>query len=302
MEWLGLGWRNPMRWWMASTMGVGIVVTAEGCSVPQSEEGRPVNPGTGSGPGSTGGTVINPDGGNGAGGCDSVLPITVRDFSEAHPDFERADPGDEVRRGLLDVTLGSDRKPVFKNARGCIWDSNTPLDCSTAWSPSDDTITDQASFVQWYRDVPSVNQTFQKELTLAETAPGSGSFAFDSAAFFPLLPTEGWGITPAGNEAGQNFLFTTEVHLLFTYETGQRFTFRGDDDLWIFVNDSLALDLGGLHRPAQGTIDFDAMATYLGIVAGNDYPMDIFHAERHTSESNFRVETNISCFVDVVVR
>jgi hypothetical protein len=30
--------------------------------------------------------------------------------------------------------------------------------------------------------------------------------------------------------------------------------------------------------------------------------MDIFHAERHTAESNFRVESNISCFKSVEVR
>jgi fibro-slime domain-containing protein len=30
--------------------------------------------------------------------------------------------------------------------------------------------------------------------------------------------------------------------------------------------------------------------------------MDIFHAERHTNESNFRIETNIRCFEPVVVR
>ena len=35
----------------------------------------------------------------------------------------------------------------------------------------------------------------------------------------------------------------------------------------------------------------------LGLVVGQSYPMDIFHAERHTTASNFRVETTIDCFV-----
>jgi len=100
---------------------------------------------------------------------------------------------------------------------------------------------------------------------------------------------------------GKNFLFTTEIHVMFTYKAGQAFTFRGDDDLWIFVNNRLALDLGSLHAPEQGVIDFDKQAAALGISVGQSYPMDIFHAERHTSGSNFRFETNISCFTPVDV-
>ncbi len=46
-----------------------------------------------------------------------------------------------------------------------------------------------------------------------------------------------------------------------------------------------------------GTIDFDAQAADLGIRAGGAYSMDIFHAERHTDDSNFQIETNIACFI-----
>ena len=35
----------------------------------------------------------------------------------------------------------------------------------------------------------------------------------------------------------------------------------------------------------------------LGITIGNTYSMDIFHAERHTSASNFQMETTIDCFI-----
>ena len=52
----------------------------------------------------------------------------------------------------------------------------------------------------------------------------------------------------------------------------------------------------GLHSALQGTIDFDAPASELNITVGTTYALDIFHAERHTVESNFRVETTIACF------
>ena len=44
-------------------------------------------------------------------------------------------------------------------------------------------------------------------------------------------------------------------------------------------------------------LDVDAQADAAGIEKGNVYPFDMFQAERHTSESNFRMETTIDCFV-----
>ena len=76
-------------------------------------------------------------------------------------------------------------------------------------------------------------------------------------------------------------------------------TFTGDDDVFVFVNGKLALDLGGVHGPEAGTVDFDAQAGDLGITTGNVYTLDVFHAERHTSMSNFRIETSIDCLVVV---
>ena len=62
------------------------------------------------------------------------------------------------------------------------------------------------------------------------------------------------------------------------------------------MNGKLALDVGGQHEALEGTINFDQQAATLGITPGVAYPMDIFHAERQTTASNFRIETNIKCF------
>jgi len=62
----------------------------------------------------------------------------------------------------------------------------------------------------------------------------------------------------------------------------------------------LAIDLGGLHQAREATADFDALANQLGIERGKHYTMDIFHAERMTSESNFRIETSIDCFLELL--
>jgi len=288
-----------------------MAATSLGCSARGDEPAGQVGASNGgvSGLGGSSSYIpVTPDGGPGTvdvpptddPDCDSIVPITLRDFDVSHPDFEMAFSGDVVRRGLVAPTLGVDSKPVFLSSTGCPWDEPTPTGCAN-WSVTEPEITSQATFDQWYRDVEGVNYRFDKQLELVETSSGSGVFVFDTTEFFPISQSEGWGATPP-EHINQNFLFTTEIHLSFTYVAGQQFTFRGDDDLWIFINKRLALDLGGMHSAAAGTIDFDAQASDLGIVPGGSYSMDIFHAERHTTASNFRVETNISCFVPVIVR
>lgn len=203
----------------------------------------------------------------------NTLRLTVRDFSPStHPDFEPESDSDFAYPGLVQSTLGGDGKPVYAPAGA------TPH------------TTGPSQFAQWYRDTAGINMTFSVPLPLVEVTPGH--FAYDSAAFFPL---DGMGY---GNE-GQphNFHFTTEIHTTFRYSGGESFTFNGDDDLWLFINERLAIDLGGLHPSLSATVDLDASATLLGLTVGQSYRMDIFHAERHTDASNFHVETTIDCFI-----
>jgi len=111
-----------------------------------------------------------------------------------------------------------------------------------------------------------------------------------------LLPLDGlgWGNTPGQTH---NFHFTSEIHGTFTYRGGEIFQFTGDDDVFVFVNGKLALDLGGVHGPESQTIDFDASAAQLGIAIGSKYRLDVFHAERHLVQSTFRMVTTIDCFI-----
>ena len=199
--------------------------------------------------------------------CDPLV-ATIRDMRADHPDFESYS-GQGASKGLVMTMLGADQTPQ--------------LDPAYAGSPM---ITSAATFADWYHDVAGVNMPFAIELVLQ--ADMNGLFLYDSSAFFPI---DGMGFGDEGNP--HNFHFTTEVHTSFTYRGGEEFTFRGDDDLWMFVDGRLALDIGGLHSAVEDTIQMDT----LGLEIGETYTMDIFHAERHTNESNFRIETTIQCFV-----
>ncbi|HVR18230.1 MAG TPA: fibro-slime domain-containing protein [Polyangiaceae bacterium] len=199
-------------------------------------------------------------------GCGSNLTGRIRDFAVSHPDFEY-ELGDD--RGIVTDMLGADGKPVYANGNG-----------GTA------TTTNAESFNQWFNDVAGINEA--EPLLLMFTQGAGGVYTYEDSSFFPI---DGRMLGNEGNS--HNYHFTFELHTTFVYNGGETFRFRGDDDVFAYINGRLVIDLGGVHTVQEDSVDLDAQAGELGLTVGSEYKLDFFFAERHTSESNFRIDTSI---------
>ena len=246
-----------------------------------------------------------------------TLDCTIRDFKPkawegGHPDFESF--GGTTTVGLVDDYLSDDGKPVssgnlrgkkikyeYKDSQGrninpSMYDqSQGDVKGKLVNGGTGNGLTSSNRFDQWYKDVPGVNLSKNISLTLARVE-GTDRYVFDSSVD-QEHQSGGWFLPINGDLYGdfrdnRNYHFTTEINTVFTYhvDTGQVFKFTGDDDVWVFIDGRLAVDLGGLHPKREQFLDLDRLDW---LQDGKTYSLDIFHAERRYSGSNFRIETTL---------
>jgi fibro-slime domain-containing protein len=231
------------------------------------------------------------------------IPVTYYDFHSdlSNPEFETVPTsGTTPWVNMVDsnLVIGTDGKPKpvlgphpFFNLDIAKW--------FVPWTPGDSTIPNYGTveypvanaagltpkFIKTTTDTAFKNMVFQDTLTFTYVPNSAGLYQFVDANFFPL---DGRGFGLEGKN--HNFSYTMELHTQFQMTPGLTFAFTGDDDVWAFLNNKLAMDLGGRHGPLSGSINVDNIP---GLVVGKKYNFDFFYCERHTTGADIKITTNL---------
>jgi fibro-slime domain-containing protein len=226
----------------------------------------------------------------------TTVPVIFRDMipqtatttdPPPHPNFEVPTPSNAVIPNIVKPTLAADRRPEY----------NPDVDTTRSKTTNAD------DFNSWYHD-SKYSKVVIDTLPLVQQTNGTAVYDHSgvgtAASFFPL-DDRGWATPPDGPEipflgkdgsgTKHNFSFTSEVRYWFQYQGGENLSFTGDDDVWVFVNGQLAVDLGGVHKASSGSITLDTTtsAQTFNLTVGKIYEIVIFQAERRVVASSYKL-------------
>ncbi len=190
--------------------------------------------------------------------------LNVYDHTDDWEDFGSPAGAGPVVQGLITNKLDSNGLPQFR-----------------------ENLVSNANIGKWWTE----EEFPVHETTIQFSHLGGGQYLFKDMEFFPLNgPFTGVNDNP-------NYSFAAHFQKTFMYDgaPGQNFYFSGSDDVWVFLNGNLVLDIGGVHLPAEDSFVLEAELNRLGIQAGDDVTLDFFIAERKKPSSQAIITINIPC-------
>ena len=152
-----------------------------------------------------------------------------------------------------------------------------------------------------------VYYTSYADTTLHPFLPTTGSTTFQQTNT-PYFLDSGASERSAGSfetQIGRDYNFSMEGHGQFVFNTEDNlyFTFEGDDDVYLFINNKMVMDIGAAHSITKSTFNLNDYIKECGLKDGEMYDFDFYYMERHSYGSNIRIETNIdvtSKYIDTV--
>jgi len=270
--------------------------------------------------------------------CEIVLlASTIHDFPSGSPANHQFGPGHGcgqggwgVVKGMVEPTLGSDRKPVrshyergwkgipnswggFEYGFRCEYDTGAAAE-----------VGDSGISTEWFRNVPGRNAETCRDIPLKLDSL-NGTYAYENKQFFPAddfdrlpdgSPNPFYDQIRGEDQKLHNYAFCLESHGDFEYKKGQTYKFTGDDDVWFYLNNRLVVDLGGIHGASSDSVLLDTIGRVITktsvngkdvydttwndgrLVVGKTYTWDFFFCERNPTGSSMKMTTSMNMRTD----
>lgn len=170
-----------------------------------------------------------------------------------------------VLTGIVKPRLGSDRLPIpaFSDVDSS-W--NALHDALSINVIGHDPVLQTDNFYRWFHEVPGLSKRIDGR-TVTFNRTSERTYTYGGQDIYPIDDVPGIDAVDIqlNDWQGQKHNFSFTAHLGFAVKISasgsERFEFSGDDDVWVFLNNRLILDIGGLHGPISGWFQINTDGT-----------------------------------------